>query len=169
MFKNKMFLYGLGFGLVIAVLLLQLTYVRSGAEERLVAAELEQDMQKVTDLTEATVTSWAKMNQFRLVAEHEELFTQIQLAEAVKQARNEAELEIQKLKEQSHIRGLVIPSGATSKQVAHLLQEMDLIEDAKVFEDTMSIRGLSTKIKPGYFEFVGSPTVDELIEIIVSM
>ncbi len=166
MFKNRTFLFGLGLGLITAVLLLQLTEMRLGAKERLSNNELEEPLVAET-LTKEIVEKWAKDNDYRLVSVTESLYTDADLNEAVSEVRLEAEHQLEEWKHQFKTKGFVVPSGATAKQVAKLLKELSLIEDANVFEDTMIKRKLSTQIKSGYFEFVGQPTMDEIIEQLV--
>jgi hypothetical protein len=167
-FKDRTFLYGLGLGLILSVLLLQLTDMRTGAEEKLLRDDPNALPAEPAALTEDAVMKWAEENDFQLFPQSESLYTQEQLNTAVEEATEEAQRQITELQQEKHTRGFIIPSGATSTQVANLLKEMDLIQDAKVFEDTLDIRGLSTRIKPGYFEFEGSPTLDQIIEEIVN-
>lgn len=169
MLKDKTFLFGLGLGLIIAVLLLQLTQMRSGAEEKLFASDLNGPQVSSADLTQDIVMNWAEANQFKLISASELLYTEAEFDQAVENARQEAGALAVESPDFKAIRGFVIPNGATSSQVANLLKEMELIEDIIAFEDTMAIRGLHSKIQPGYYEFEGSPSLDEVIVKITSM
>ena len=59
---------------------------------------------------------------------------------------------------------VVIELGMSSWHVALLLEQLNLVEDAQLFEDYVQERNIATKIRAGKYEFTTSMTLAEIVE-----
>jgi len=175
MFKDRKFLSGLGFGLIIVTLLLQLllTTTQSEPENPIVL------FSRVLTIDELNIEA-AKLNRSLLLPEQKG-YTQAEIniikENAAIQAKKTAELEfienskktattvevVETITENSPVKyiGLFIEQGLNSAQVAKKLLDNGVISNEREFIDALAKQNLTGRIQFGYKEFnVGMETAD---------
>jgi len=60
-----------------------------------------------------------------------------------------------------------IPWGTTSEEIAVILAQEKDIRDPEVFSERVRARGVSTKLRAGYYDFTPDLTVDEIIDLLL--
>lgn len=168
MFKNKLFLYGLGIGLLTAALLLELL---SYAEQDQLqpATELINWNVSFTDDIEQ-LQSIADEHGYRIISNATQLYTEEQLEARLQQDREQyAQLEIIAESERigevdSDLFEIVITKGMFMNDVAEALVQSGLLQDDIQFREIMSERRLNTRIKYGTYEFTKFVTAEEIID-----
>ena len=161
MLNHRYFYYGLGLGLVIGSLLLQLFSVLPAADGLPKAGE---SGEHISD--EATLKEAASRFGYQLVKAEENTYTAEEVERIRQQAQQEAnEASAAQVQEK---RTFVITPGMSSEKVGEILSDLRLIENKEQFMQLMSERGLHKKIRTGTYTFTGSPTVDEIIERITT-
>lgn len=151
MLKNKLFLNGLGTGLIIGAILLQLMISVSEAENKPLPESEPPLKQEVNDLDALKET--AKELGYQL-------YTQEEMDKLLKAAKEET----YKQSSVKIIKAFVIPSGSAASEVANMLLDLKLIADKQSFEDALSQKQLNSKIQPGYYQFEGTPKLAEVIK-----
>lgn len=161
MTKRKMFLYGLGAGLVAGALLMQLGSIGQSA------GKATESPPTLAELTAGQLRAIAEEHGYALYDADEPLLTaeeaDRQAEEAAAQAREEALAE-----GGSTVYALTIGPGSTLSTVAELVYSAGFVENPSVFTDAMTERGLQYSMRAGYYSFTGAPQLDELIERLTS-
>jgi hypothetical protein len=160
MANRKTYLYGLGTGLVAGALLLQLgTIGQSGREGRPEAGPSASETITIDQLEEA-----AEANGYVL---HDANETWLTGAEAEAKV-TEAEERVGAEAGTSVIYGFTVAAGSELTTIAKLVYELGLVKDYNEFVNTMKERGLAGKVQAKHFRFDGVPTLDELIEALIT-
>lgn len=171
MLKNKTFLYGLGIGLIVGSILLQLMLGAQDLHDK-----------KPATMSKALAKSKAEAYGYQVFAKDQQVYTQEQLDKSKNQAVQAAKAEAAKAaataaaaqknnKAQTaqpkeivkQTWGFTITYSATASNVSAMLAEMGLIKDAKAFENRLRAKGLLDKLQVGYVVFDKKPTEDEII------
>lgn len=165
MFKNKFFWYGLGIGLIVASLLLQLASMSDQSKDE-AAEAIDWDIlfnEQFDELTQA-----AESQGYILLNVNElEYIDQPNKSEQSETPNAQPETSVEHpIDVQPETTVLEITYGMTSIDVAELLEELKLIEARDMFEETMAQRGLNRRIQIGTYEFTESPELNELIDLI---
>lgn len=166
MFRDKGSLYGLGAGMIIGAILLQLmTFARTDSEP---AAQMP-------GATEEQLQAMAAELGYDIYPKSERRYTdaevQEQIAKALEQERDDRSavgLKVGETSEGTAVYLVVIEPGMGAQEVAEALALAGLIEDAGAFEDELSRRRLTRRIQIGSFTFVGKPEPSEIISAITS-
>lgn len=164
MFKNRLFLYGLGLGLIITSIIMELNHftekslsVRTSNEHQEWLGELfEDDIQ--------TIKNTAQENGYQVV-----------LNEEIESIRNKARTEVEeimkKLEEQKQIKedpilitSFIISAGMGSTEVVKQLKELELINNEDEFMQELKDKQLNTKIQAGMYRFEGKPLTADIIK-----
>lgn len=159
MFKNRLFLYGLGLGLIAGAVLLQL-------------------MMKVDDLENGALTQTMTMEQLqaqadklnaKIVPKEQTVYSGKDI-EAVKQKAIEDERN--KLAAQNAsapppptatIKTVYISELMNAYQVADMFVKAGILSDAPTLVSSLSQKKLTTRIRAGSYSFPESATVDDII------
>lgn len=171
-----MFLYGLGTGLIIATLLLQLLNYKEESKslnkdaEALGPAEMADKwddlfMDQLDEITEA-----AERNGYRVILENK-----VPPEETNDKGSSTSESETQGddlLTESTETAKevlLTISSGMGSGEVAQELYELKLIQNIDEFIQLLNSKQLNTRIQVGSYRFEGSPEMNQIIEQITNL
>ncbi|GGG12170.1 hypothetical protein [Paenibacillus abyssi] len=154
MYRKRSFVIGLGMGLILGALLLQLMITAKQQESDLMQAE--QNSTGVTDklYSQEEVDQMIAQERGRLAALEPE---HADAEQAEKAAANEPD-------EKSLIRIVRITSGSNLNDTAQMLEDYGLIEDKYQFISSM--RDRSRKIRSGTFYFEGMPSEEQVKETI---
>lgn len=187
MLKDNRLLIGLGLGLIIGAILLQLMNVAiTGVEQNDVLTDSiidgkEYSLEELRGIAESL--------DYNIIEKSVVLYTQSQLDDAilkanqslneepvVKETEVEAPVDIENssrkpvqeeiVESTSYL--ITIQSGMGTKDVTKLLLSSGLIDDAESFETELSRRELNNKIQVGPFEFTTKPSLTALINKITS-
>ncbi|CAG7623797.1 endolytic transglycosylase MltG [Paenibacillus allorhizosphaerae] len=159
--NNKSLLYGLGTGLIIGAILLQLMNAASSAGHTMPVSAVPNAT--AMDLDQKQIKE-AASKYFQVFDKAEKLYTQPQLDSFVQQ----------KLKEEKDKRDaqpsaspketyIYISKGLVSYQVADVLYQSGVIADRKAFEDEMNKKQLNDKIVSGIHAFKGPQELQQVI------
>lgn len=178
MFRNKMFLYGLGTGLIIASLLLQLLSLSSEP----VSGNEEETLQATMDWEALFQDNWDELNKaaqqfgYALLTEEElsawreqAAAVNDETAAAMDDGDDEAAADETQDDETTDLAEpivLMIEAGLTSMDVSRLLEQLSLVDDQDTFEQMLVERQLTTRIQMGTYVFDEKPDPEELIAII---
>lgn len=156
MFKNRYFLIGLGSGLIVGALLLQLM---NAAVQPVQSPYTEGVNPKEMD--PASLKEAAK-SYYQVFDKQEKVYTQDQVKEELnKQLEGKT---AQKEEKGSGKQGyLYVASNMDSKTVSDLLEKMGFVQDSKELQQELNNRNLQTKIQTGLHHFEGEPSLDEII------
>lgn len=170
MVKNRYFLGGLGIGLIVAALLLQL--INAAAEiESQADAEGSSLSNKNGDGELISIH-----NQDELKKELERkgylVYTEAELESVVQERTN---VQINQLREQSASKetpetkevlkiALYLPGGLNTEQISQALEISGVLQDREQFMKEVRNRDLGKVIRAGYYEFDGPQEVEQVIE-----
>ncbi|TBL77757.1 hypothetical protein [Paenibacillus thalictri] len=165
MFKNKTLLYGLGIGLIIGSLLVQLmNQARGSAPAPIQTSTPPQASAKPADKPDAKQVKELASQYYQVFPKEEKLYTQAQADALVQQKVEEAKKQAGAAAAPSAKKTYIfVPAGANSTQVADMLYQSSLLADRKAFEDAMKKDQLSSRIIAGLHVFEGQPNLDEVI------
>jgi alanyl-tRNA synthetase len=160
-----MLLYGLGTGLVIGSILVQLmnqaAQVAPKATDSLANPSIEQ--------MDAMQVKEAAYKYYQVYPKEEKLYNQAQVDALVQQKIAEEKTKLEQTFQTSAKKTYIyISSGLSSSQVAEMLYQSGLIIDRKAFEDAMRQQQLNYKIQAGVHVFEGQPDMDQIISNITS-
>lgn len=174
--QKSSFYMGLGIGLIFGAILLQLMNL-AGEMDDLAALPGTPEEQSAQDgpagITEEQWLELAGVFGYQPVKKHERLYTEEELNESLRKAREEermaarAEWE-QKAEETAHY-GFYIQWRMDAEKVGELLQAMGLADSAEQFANYMKEKGLSGRIRTGAYHFEGKPTMEEIAERITTV
>lgn len=184
MVRTRSFWTGLGFGLILGSMLLQL---------------LSLSKANVNQIDPERLRAYAEQEGYLLQPAHERWYTASELEAAIEDALAEQQEEHSAQRTDSGrsdtgntdsgltdsdragsdrsdfersetneiaLRSLLIPPGTTSEQVADMLLQLELIEDRDQFLREMTRRNQHRSIRSGVYEFEGDPELEEIIEAI---
>ncbi|MCP1305856.1 hypothetical protein [Paenibacillus tyrfis] len=163
MLKNKSLLYGLGTGLILGAVLLQLMNAvapsSSAAPKQPAAGQAPEEMDRVR-LKEVASTY------FNVYDKSQKLYDQPQVDALIAQKLKE-ERDKQAAQPQSAVPDketyIYVSKGMTAAQVADLLQQSGVIADRNAFVDTMKQKQMNDKIISGAHVFKGSQELTQVI------
>jgi hypothetical protein len=171
-FKNKLFLYGFGIGLIFAALLLQLmNYTDDPSNtdvEDSIQLEAVEDWDALFIEHLDNLTNAAERNGYQIISEKEEVSPEQTSNIDPSTADSDTPAEEELLTEPNGEVLFTITSGMGSNEVAKQLHEMKLIQDIEEFIEVMNNRQLNSRIQIGSYRFEGFPEMDKLIEKITS-
>lgn len=157
MFKNRLFLFGLGIGLMAGAVLLQLMF----KVDRLESDPLQQAQPPTVEQLQ---TQADKLN-FKLVPKESTIYSDKDIA-AIKQKA--AEEERSKLAGQAAppaktVHTVFITEQMNAYQVADMFVNAGLLPDASGLVSGLKEKKLTTRIRAGSYSFEGPVTVDDVI------
>lgn len=162
--KSKFFM-GLGAGLVIGALLLQLMTGAGIGQNRqpLLPADPEGDEEEQRlDLwdepTEQQLRDAAERLSYQLFPADQTVYTQTEVDELLAQQAGEHDVEY----------AFYIRRNMNLTEVAEMLALFELVEDEQAFIEKVKQSRSSTRIQVGTYTFQGKPTEEQLIEAITS-
>lgn len=159
MFKNKMYVYGLGVGLIIGAIMLQLMLIptlqrkETTPEEELDPAQLKQEASQY----------------FQLFDKDVKVYTQPEFDD---QMKKRVQLEQEKLAaaapSPNPVKQIVVyvQPELSAMKVSELLYRSGLINDRVAFEAEMRKQKATDKIQVGAHVFEGNPDMQEIIKIL---
>lgn len=168
---------GLGLGLIIGAILLELMNVAiSGVEQD---AVLTNSILDSKEYTLGELKAIADSLDYNIIEKSVVFYTQNELDEAIIEAKTKQPAVDEPVEEESKVETvediettttyqITIQSGMGTKAVSKLLLSSGLIDDADSFEEELSRRGLNNKIQVGPFEFTTKPSLTALINKITS-
>ena len=165
MIKQRRFTTGLGTGVIIGAILLQLMNIAAAGTEQLTQSESEADAGTGTGMVTSAVENEQQLSEaadrlgYHIYKKSVQRYTQEQLDEQVRIAVEQIE---QAVPEAAGL-SVTITSGMTAEQVAEALLDAKLIDDVSVFLKELARRQLTYRIEPGVFEFESVPVLSELI------
>ncbi|MCM3272078.1 hypothetical protein [Paenibacillus elgii] len=163
MLKNKSLLYGLGTGLILGAVLLQLMNAvapsSSAASKQPVAGQAPEEMDRVR-LKEVASTY------FNVYDKSQKLYDQPQvdamIAQKLKEERDKQAAQPQSAASDKETY-IYVSKGMTAAQVADLLQQSGVIADKATFVDTMKQKQMNDKIISGLHVFKGAQELPQVI------
>ncbi len=187
MFKNKLFLTGLGIGLIVGAILLEImTYANNPlpeqgnvVEETMEEAELVEAVEKLgyrvikTDLTStpAPQANMDKETPVPTLAPTPTSETTLSPSLSPSPSASPTATVVPTPATSSPSKGVTvtIPRGSGSGAVGDLLFRSKVISDVDEFKKLVESRKLTNKIQPGTFSFTGTETLDEVIRVITTV
>jgi len=169
--KDKRFLTGLGLGLIIGTVLLQLMNIANLGSDNTLLSNRDEDkgftQQEVNEMIR-TALEKAQINTEKVPEASPDVIPVADLdinSESNNQTQSAVEQEISDNTETPNPQySITIKPGMSSDQAAEALFEAMLIEDKTLFIKELSHRKLANKIQVGTFLFKKLPTLNELIE-----
>ncbi|MEB3101134.1 hypothetical protein [Ferviditalea candida] len=158
MHKNRLFLNGLGLGLIAGALLLQLmNSVPSSDKEALIPQQTANATPQM-DLNE--IKARAGELGLHVFDKDEKIYTEVELQDQLEKSKREA---IQSLSPQTRW-VFAISAGMSAYKIADMLISMQIIEDTNAFIAEIKSQNLGSKIRAGIYTFDQKPTMAELID-----
>jgi hypothetical protein len=162
MLRNRLFLFGLGTGLIVAALVLQIVNeadkVANGDPQ---AVQGDMSLEKLRD----AAGRWG----YDLYKQDETLYTAAELESRIQEALSkEREQAPKKDQAQSPMNeeqffAFSVGSGSDVSTIAHMLVEMGLIDNWRTFMDEIESRDAAQSVQARYYIFKGKPSLDELV------
>jgi hypothetical protein len=167
-FKNKLFLYGLGTGLITASILLQIVSF-SDPDKQLndSTASLSEEVWDglFTEQLDILVTA-ANRNGYKLSSLDEVTYTEEELKDKIETALNETvkdDNQVSASEDIIQMSSFIILKGMGSEEVADQLLQLKLIKDKAGFMQVMEREQLNTIIQAGLYVFEGTPELEQII------
>jgi hypothetical protein len=169
--KDNRLLAGLGIGLILGAILLQLMNLAvSGVGQNALTgdsaiSEKEYTLEELRDIAD-------QLDHY-IIEKSAVVYTQKELDDAVLQAVEEAS--VSETPEEKPVDSKVtsyrftIKAGMVTDEVTDLLMDIGLINDAESFKKELSDRNLNNRIQVGTFEFNEKPSLTELINKITTV
>jgi hypothetical protein len=179
--RDKRFLTGLGAGLMIGAILLQLMNAAAGLGspgDRNAAglfnlpdrAQLEEDASLLGLVLHDAKETWytqeevdALLREARSGTEAEESGTSAERQPSVGSASDITSVQSDVM---PHFFLIDIRSGMSSDEVGRMLQAAGLVDDLDAYRQEMEARGLDVKIRAGTYTFAFKPEISDLIDAI---
>lgn len=173
MIRNKALMTGIGIGLMVGALVIQLMVKADELGQSPIAAQLQ-------ELSMEQLKSQAESHQMKLVPMDQKTYSSQEIEDIKKKA---AEDERKKLAAQPQsvatpapaeaakekvLRTVYIPDRMDAKTVAYLLATAQVVPDAAKLVTTLEIMQLSGKIRSGVYTFEDSSDVTEVAKRITS-
>lgn len=166
MFNNKPLLYGMGSGLIVGAILLQLmNAVMAPAAADPAASGLTVPKLEEMDSQELKKAASAYFNVYE---KSEVLYTQKQADELVQQRLKEEAGKQPAPAPPAKETSIYISKGQTATQVAEMLQLSGVVTNRQAFEEAMNRQRLTDKIVSGTHIFVGQPELAQVISQITT-
>ncbi|WP_274361453.1 hypothetical protein [Paenibacillus thermotolerans] len=159
MLRNRTFLFGLGAGLIIAALILQIIYEAEKASSG--QPPIAGQPYSGAALGLAELREQAGALGYELYAKDEERFTSEEVEAKVEEAL--AKQADQAKPDASQVYAFTIGKGTDAKTIAYMLVEMGLIDDWRAFMDEMTNRKLADSVQARYYIFKEKPDMQALI------
>lgn len=169
MWKDKRFLIGLGTGLIVGSILLQLMNIAETDNQTLLFPDQEEETKQ--EITMEQWTAAADRLGYEYYPRTEKRYTQEEvdalIEEAVNTAKDSFALQPEEGMEVSNSEyEVMITEGMPSNAVAEALLEAGLIDDLNAFKQQLRSGKLERKILSGRFTFPQKPSMEEIIETI---
>lgn len=172
MLKDRLFLLGLGVGLIAGTLLLQLMLAADVQQDRteqmaaqIVGSASENnstlDSEQAKDDEQAQLLEQAQKELETLRQEQEQLLKEQE--ERVKAALAE---QLEQQAEQTGVRAVSVKKGMGVNAIAELLQDAALIDDAEAF--LKEARLDRNRIRNGKYYFTGTPDAEQIKQILLA-
>lgn len=165
MLRDRRSLFGLGAGIIIGAILLQLTY----------AVFPKEDGQAEEEPTAEQLQILADGLGYAVYPKSEKRYTEPEVEERIAKALRDEESKRQAAEVWSgetstgyEVSLVVIEPGMNPQEVAEALVLAGLIEDGGAFVEELRKRRLAGRIQIGSFTFVGKPEMSEIIKTITS-
>jgi hypothetical protein len=161
-FKNRAYLSGLGLGLIVGALLLQLMFVVAQADQkpdaRAPAAPGPADELEPKKLKEAA------SRYFQVFEKDEKVYTQAEVDKKVREAQAQnggaAPAADKKI-------AVYVSKGLIATEVAELLYRSGVVADRNAFEKMLTDQQITNKIQVGYHVFEGNPDMQQVINTLL--
>ncbi|WP_248926344.1 endolytic transglycosylase MltG [Paenibacillus hamazuiensis] len=163
MLKNKTLLYGLGSGLVLGAMLVQMMNAVTQAAPKGPIAPVT----PAIDQLDAKQIKEIAAKYYQVFPKEERVYNQSQ-ADALVQKRVEEEKAKLPASPPSQKIYIYVPSGFNSTQVADMLYQSGVITDRKSFEDEISKQKLTSKIQAGIHVFEGQTDIAQVLSNLTS-
>lgn len=172
MLKNRRFLMGMGLGVILGSIMLQLM-LWSGAGERdergsLFDEPTPQTGVRMEPLTEEQVREEAKRLNLQVVPGDQTYLTEQEANQQAKEAVEGALREAAAEGDVPMVKAMMITPGMTRDDVAELLLEIGLIRSKLEFNAAMDKLDLNGNIQTGAFIFPAPLEPDELIKVLTT-
>lgn len=174
MFKNRYFIMGLGCGMIIGVLLLQLIWTGQNMTPTLSKEQLEQEAKRQgyelvlpdNNLQEGLVPSTEGDEDNPAVGTVDETVQggESQQDEAMQEKPSGEETEVHE-KDTKQVR---IQPKMTSSQIASQLADLGIIDNAEEFEAYIKLKQKQTLLRAGYFIFEVPSTYEQALTTLTS-
>jgi cell division protein YceG involved in septum cleavage len=152
---NKSLLYGLGIGLIIGALLLQLMNI---TKPSIVKPDLSKGSAAISEMDRAQLKE-AATKYYQVFDNDQKLFNQAQIdaivAQKVKEEKDKQPVAPQQQSDQDAVKEtyIYVSNGLNAGNVADLLVQSGVVTDRKAFEDLMSQQQLNQRIVSGVYMF----------------
>jgi hypothetical protein len=167
MASRKTYLYGLGTGLIAGAIILQLAGIGDSAEQT-----PQPDPASVENITDEQLRLAAKAHGYVLMDADSEWVSKEEMASKVAEAeerlRAEAGTSEGAPSSSTKVYAFTIATGSDMTTIANLLYELGLISDYNGFLQEMEERGLAGKIQAKHYRFDEVPTIDILINALIT-
>lgn len=157
MASRKLFLYGLGTGLIAASLILRLADIGQSASEQ----AADEPSSRANALTIEQLRSAAEENGYILHDASLTWYTEEELQSRLAESASQQQ-------EVATVYAFTIASGTELGTIARMLFDMGLIKDPNHFIEQMEERGLAGKVQAKYYRFDGMPSLEKLIAGLIS-
>lgn len=168
MLKNRLFLNGLGIGLIIGAVMLKLVFMVNNME-----TQSQSQGQDRKEMNAEVLKEYARNYGLTIISKDEQMFTKEQLEAANQKAADEVKSKLEKQNVESsqlspRKKGILIKQGLNSSEVASQLFDFGIIKDQKKFIELMTLQKLNGLIQFGYYEFEDPLDVQEVIKKITA-
>jgi hypothetical protein len=170
MLTNKSLLYGLGIGLIIGVLLLQLMNITKAPA---VKPDLIKGSTNASEMDKGQLKE-AAMKYYQVFDNDQKMFNQTQVdtivLQKVKEEKDKQPLAAQQPPEKEVVKEtyVYVSSGLNAGNVGDLLVQSSVITDRKAFEDMMVQQQLNQKIVAGVHVFKGAVDLPTVVSVITT-
>ncbi|SDM98583.1 hypothetical protein SAMN04487897_101715 [Paenibacillus sp. yr247] len=164
MFKNRSYIYGIGTGIIVGALLLQIMSVRGSAPSQSSIAMDEMDPQKLKDETS---------KYYQVFDKNMKVYTQTELDAAVQKRLKEETDKLAAAKPQDQFKAntpegshkiiIYVQPNLDATAVSELLVKSGIITDRKAFVTELEKQGGNTRIQIGFHVFDGAMDVQKVV------
>ncbi|MFC0214367.1 hypothetical protein ACFFK0_18200 [Paenibacillus chartarius] len=167
MFKNRTLIMGIGIGLIVGALLLQIMIVAKEPGSAS-AAPGTTEMPQADEMSQQQVKELAS-RYFNVYDKNEKMYTQAELDAKVQEAlKAQPQAPAPQPAAVEKKVSVYISSGLIATQVAELLYRSGVVADRFAFEKMLTDQKITDKIQSGYHEFVGNPDPQAVIGVLTS-
>jgi hypothetical protein len=170
-FKNKMYLNGLGVGLIAGAILLQLMIVSKEASSKFSAAEtMSSGKPQVTGSAPPADADLQKLKaeaakSFQVFDKNVKLYTQAELdAELQKKLKEEKDKSTAGTPTAAKRTYIYIQPSLPASSVAELLYKAEIVTDRRALEEELVKQNVVNKMQVGFHVFEGMPNMQQVIK-----
>lgn len=167
MFRNKIYLYGLGIGLIVGAVLLQLMIISSKYSQTDTIANVTSNI-PIEELDAQKLKAEAAKS-FQVFDKNVKVYIQADFdAELQKKLKEEKDKLPTASSSPAKRTYLYIQPNLPASSVAELLYKAEIVTDRRAFEEALIKQDVTNKMQVGFHMFEGAPDLQQIIKNLTS-